>query len=81
MQFVTLPQQQRPAEMQQAEQQLKQQQEQPNNPEKFECGKPYMPCGSAIPEGKTCKQGERCSSMQKCFCQTITALANVTHAS
>lgn len=58
MQFVTLPQQQRPAEMQQAEQQLKKQQEQPSNPEKFECGKANMPCGSALPEGKTCKQGE-----------------------
>lgn len=55
-QFVTLTQQERRPEFKQASQQL-QQQQQSNVTEPFECGKPYMPCGAAIPEGKSCKQG------------------------
>lgn len=57
MEFVTIQKQERPAELKQAQQQQKQQQEPQVDMDKFECGKPYMPCGSAIPEGKKCDKG------------------------
>ena len=53
MQFVTVDKQERPTELKKAEQQKEPQ----INPSKFECGKPYMPCGSAIPDGKKCEKG------------------------
>lgn len=54
--FVAVANQERPPAFKQVQQELQQQQN-PPTPEPFECGKPMMPCGSAIPDGKTCPKG------------------------
>lgn len=74
-QFVTMEQQQRPAALKQAEEERKQrQQKEQQNPENFVCGKPYMPCGSAIPEGKKCEKGAGwCESGYYCGFEATTA--------
>jgi hypothetical protein len=69
-----MPQQQRPAEMQKAQQQQKQQQAAQASPENFECGKPNMPCGLAIPEGNKCEKGPGwCEPGYFCGFETTTA--------
>jgi hypothetical protein len=69
-----MPQQQRPAEMQEAQQQQKQQQKAQASRKNFECGKPNMPCGSAIPEGKKCEKGPGwCEPGYFCGFETTTA--------
>lgn len=78
--FVTVNPHQRPPQFQQAEEQLKQQQQRQQQQqssitaESFECGRPFMPCGSAIPAGKTCSQGPGwCQPGYHCGYEVTTA--------
>lgn len=70
VEFVTLTQPNRPP-LPKSEQQLPgaaspNQQPTPMPPaEAFECGKPYMPCGSAIPAGKACPKDKGAGWCQK----------------